>query len=165
VRVDGVVDERPADAGAVQRQHDGPVAGATHGGPAQERAPIEGEPEHSLRLRGRARRPIKVCDLVLSGLSVLASCCFASQPWAGTLVMQVFAARLSMRNSSRQASIGGVSNADSVAVGSQHDDYAQNYTLEQHKHGSNAPTQYIGSCAAHPKRDALHERVRKDQPQ
>lgn len=51
MRVDGVVDQRPADAGGIQRQHDGPVAAPTHGRPPQQRAPVERESQEGLRLR------------------------------------------------------------------------------------------------------------------
>ncbi len=57
VRIDGVVDERPADAGAVQRQHDGPIAAAAHRRPAQQRAPVECQAQERLRLRALRRPP------------------------------------------------------------------------------------------------------------
>jgi len=41
VRVNAVVHERPEHAAGIQRPGDGPVDGAGHGGPAEERTPIE----------------------------------------------------------------------------------------------------------------------------
>lgn len=40
VCVDAVVNERPEHATGIQRPGDGPVDGAGHGGPAEERTPI-----------------------------------------------------------------------------------------------------------------------------
>lgn len=51
VRVDGVVDQGPGHAGTVEGQHHSPVAGAARRRPAQQRAPVEGQPKHSLRLQ------------------------------------------------------------------------------------------------------------------
>ena len=55
VRVDRVVHDRPAEAARVQRQGDAPVERAGDGGPAEERAPVEGE-------------AWTVCDVSLSGV-------------------------------------------------------------------------------------------------
>ena len=48
VRVDAVIDERPEHPAGVERECDGPVHGARHGGPAEKRAPVEGEAEDGL---------------------------------------------------------------------------------------------------------------------
>jgi hypothetical protein len=48
MRVDGVVDERPADAGRVQREAYGRGKVARSGGVAQQGAPVEGAAQHCL---------------------------------------------------------------------------------------------------------------------
>ena len=53
MRIDGVIDQGPAHAAGVQRQHSAPVTGALDGGPAQQRAPVERQAQERLRLRAR----------------------------------------------------------------------------------------------------------------
>ena len=54
VGVDGVVDDGPGDATGVERQADGPGAGAEGGRGAEEGAPVEGEAEEELGPVGEA---------------------------------------------------------------------------------------------------------------
>jgi hypothetical protein len=52
VCIDGVVHERPGHARGVQWQHHGPLARAPGGRVAQQRAPVDGQPQERLGLRG-----------------------------------------------------------------------------------------------------------------